>query len=55
MLIPNDPAGPTDAGGFSSQQLAFSPDGKTLAGALGNTVRLWEAASGKEIQPANGR
>jgi WD40 repeat protein len=35
--------------GYSSQLLALTADGKTLAcGGLGNTVRLWDMATGKE-------
>src|SRR5262249_13535898 len=32
--------------------LAFSADGKTLAGMDGGLVRLWETASGKEVSSA---
>jgi RNA polymerase sigma factor (sigma-70 family) len=32
----------------------FSPDGKAVAGAWGNTVRLWEVPSGKEVHPFAG-
>ncbi|MEH2025364.1 nSTAND1 domain-containing NTPase, partial [Nostoc sp.] len=35
--------------------VAFSPDGKTIASASGdNTVKLWNAATGKEITTLNG-
>jgi RNA polymerase sigma factor (sigma-70 family) len=36
--------------------VAFSPDGKTLAtgGGRDHAIRLWEAATGKEVQPAAG-
>jgi RNA polymerase sigma factor (sigma-70 family) len=34
--------------------LAFSPDGKTVAAADGPTLRLWEAATGKELWAVNG-
>jgi WD40 repeat protein len=36
--------------------VAFSPDGKTLAtaGTRDHAIRLWEAATGKELQPAAG-
>ncbi len=29
-------------------ELAFAPDGKSLAVASGNTLRIWDTASGKE-------
>src|SRR5438876_12138816 len=28
--------------------VAFSPDGKTLASSDGNTIKLWDASNGKE-------
>ncbi len=34
-------------------QLAFSPDGKRLAVARGNGVRLWEVGTGKELLPSS--
>jgi WD40 repeat protein len=38
-----------------SPACVFSPDGKQLADvSSGNTVRLWDVASGKEILPASG-
>jgi WD40 repeat protein/beta-lactamase regulating signal transducer with metallopeptidase domain len=35
-------------GSMARRDLAFSPDGKTIAAASGQSVRLWEAATGKE-------
>jgi WD40 repeat protein/beta-lactamase regulating signal transducer with metallopeptidase domain len=32
-----------------TRALAFSPDGKQVASASGSTIRLWEAATGKEV------
>jgi RNA polymerase sigma factor (sigma-70 family) len=44
------------AGVFSIYSLAYSPDGKTLAtgGTWGSTVRRWDPATGKEIDPGTG-
>jgi WD40 repeat protein len=52
VLIANESANPAASASFSSQQLAFSPDGKVLAGALGHTVGLWNVADGKRLPPA---
>jgi WD40 repeat protein len=43
LLVINDAVGP------EMRALAFSPDSKRIASAAGATVRLWEAATGKEI------
>jgi WD40 repeat protein/beta-lactamase regulating signal transducer with metallopeptidase domain len=43
--------------GFAAPEaraLAFSPDGKRIAAAAGSTVRLWEAATGKELPLLDG-
>lgn len=49
-LMPGSPITFAGTGGWAN--LAFSPDGKTLVeGTVGNTVRLWNMASGKEIAP----
>jgi WD40 repeat protein len=41
--------------GYSSQLLALTADGKTIAsGGLSNTVRLWDMASGKELAASGG-
>ena len=32
----------------------FSPDGKTLVGAVGSTIYRWDAATGKALMPAGG-
>jgi WD40 repeat protein len=37
-----------------ARALAFSPDGKQIAAAAGSTVRLWEAATGKELPLIDG-
>ena len=37
VLLANEPANPVEGGNFSSQMLAFSPDGRFLAGGAGNT------------------
>jgi WD40 repeat protein len=42
-FIGGGPSGP------EMRALAFSPDGKRVAAAAGNTIRLWETATGKEI------
>jgi hypothetical protein len=34
---------------YSVRALAFSADGRWLAGSAGNTVRVWEAATGEEV------
>jgi WD40 repeat protein/beta-lactamase regulating signal transducer with metallopeptidase domain len=61
-----DPVGPTLTGTASVafigslpanaevRTLAFSPDGKQVVTASGGTVRLWDAATGKEIPLADG-
>jgi WD40 repeat protein len=41
-------------GGTTGRELAFSPDSKVLAVAGGPLVRLWEAATAKEVTPDNG-
>src|SRR4051812_39295695 len=33
---------------LSGKPIAFSPDGKTLAVGIGRSIRLWDAATGKE-------
>lgn len=35
-------------GGFASRDLAFSADGKIFATGSGNTLRMWDTATGKE-------
>ncbi|HEX4591824.1 MAG TPA: PQQ-binding-like beta-propeller repeat protein [Gemmataceae bacterium] len=41
--------------GRGTHAIVFSPDGKTLAtGGAGQTLRLWDAATGKEISPPAG-
>jgi len=35
-------------------ELAFAPDGKTLAVASGNTLRFWDTATGKELPLTDG-
>jgi WD40 repeat protein len=35
-------------GGIGSRDLAFSADGKTIASGSGNTLRMWDTATGKE-------
>jgi WD40 repeat protein len=37
-----------------TRNLAFSPDGKRIATASGSTVRLWDAATGKELPLTDG-
>ncbi len=41
-------------GAGGSHTVAFSADGKVLAEASGNTIRMWTVADGKEILPASG-
>ena len=38
------------AGSRNSRKVAFAPDGKTLASATGETVKLWDVASGRELK-----
>ena len=40
--------------GPETRNLAFSPDGKRIATTSGGTVRLWDAATGKEVLLADG-
>jgi WD40 repeat protein/beta-lactamase regulating signal transducer with metallopeptidase domain len=40
--------------GPETRNLAFSPDGKQIATASGSTVRLWDAATGKELPLTDG-
>jgi WD40 repeat protein/beta-lactamase regulating signal transducer with metallopeptidase domain len=40
--------------GPEARALAISPDGKQIAAAAGSTVRLWEAATGKELPLIDG-
>jgi WD40 repeat protein len=55
-------AGPVPAGNLAllrfgvaePRSLAFSHDGKTLATGSGNTVRMWDTATGKELVLADG-
>jgi WD40 repeat protein len=46
--------GDGDAGPVTPQSVCFSPNGLLIAAALGNTVRLWDAASGKEVRTLRG-
>lgn len=48
----NPPEQPAGKPAVMPQAIAFSPDGKTLAEGLpSNLVRIWDVATGKEIQP----
>ena len=37
-----------DRGEFSNLNLAFSPDGRTLAGGSGDTIRFWDTITGEQ-------
>ena len=37
-------------GSRNSQKVAFAPDGKALATATGQTVKIWDVASGRELK-----
>jgi WD40 repeat protein len=37
-----------------NSQLAWSPDGKRLAAAQGQAIRIWDVASGEEVVPSHG-
>ncbi len=41
-------------GGTDTRNLAISADGKTIATGSGNSVRMWDAATGKELPLAGG-
>ena len=43
---------PIDSTSGDIRTIVFNPDGKLLAGANGNTIRVWETATGDEITGA---
>jgi WD40 repeat protein len=49
LTIPRDPWARSSGG-----QLAFSPDGRTLAFGHNRTVRLWDVRTGKALRPLEG-